>query len=244
LCEWLNHCRVVVAFNNLCVDASRLVTRQHSRMTTDYSELLRLILNLIRFGSIAEVDCDAQRVRVNVGGNLTDWRPWLTWRAGTTQTWCPPTVGEQVILLSPEGDLMQSVVLPAVYSELHPTPTTNSSHHTIRYPDGAVIQYDYSAHQLTAVIPNGSAEVTADQVISNAPETLCTGNLTVQKDLIVNGFSSLNAGMNVQAGSAGAAAIIQGSLEASNDVIAHGISLASHRHGGIQSGGSDTGAPK
>jgi len=86
-------------------------------MTAELNELFRLVTNLIRFGTIAEVDCHAQRVRVCTGDNLTDWRPWLTSRAGSTQTWCSPSVGEQVILLSPEGDLMQSVVLPSVYSE-------------------------------------------------------------------------------------------------------------------------------
>src|SRR5689334_18717645 len=136
-------------------------------MNPNYSELLRLILNLIRLGSIAQVDHDAQRVRINVGGNLTDWRPWITLRSGDAQTWWPPSVGEQVILFSPEGDLMQSVVLPAVYSEQFPSPSTNPAHHTVHYPDGAVIQYDSAAHQLTAIIPNGSATVTADKVTSN-----------------------------------------------------------------------------
>ena len=56
------------------------------RMTADYSELLRLILNLIRFGTIADIDHDAQRVRVLVGKNTTTWRPWITFRAGDAQT--------------------------------------------------------------------------------------------------------------------------------------------------------------
>lgn len=160
-------------------------------MNAELNELFRLVTNLIRFGTVAEVDYHTQRVRVQTGNNLTDWRPWLTLRAGTTQTWCPPSVGEQVILLSPEGDLMQSVVFPSVYSEQFSTPSNNPSHHTVRYPDGTVVQYDSGIHQLTAVIPNGTATVTADQVTSNAPETICTGNLTVQKNLIVNGFSAV-----------------------------------------------------
>lgn len=213
-------------------------------MNAELNELFRLVTNLIRFGTVAEVDYHAQRVRVCTGNNLTDWRPWLTLRAGTTQTWCPPSVGEQVILLSPEGDLLQAVALPAVYSEQYPTPSTHSAHHTIHYPDGAVIQYDSAAHQLTATIPNGSATVTADQVISNAPETICTGNLTVQKNLTVNGFSELNAGLSVQAGSNCAAAVVQGSLQATDDVTASGISLAHHQHGGVQPGGGDTGVPQ
>lgn len=214
-----------------------------SFMTAEFHELFRLLMNLIRFGTIAEVDCHTQRVRVCTGGNLTDWRPWLTLRSGTTQTWCPPTVGEQVILFSPEGDLMQSVVLPAVYSELHPTPSTNSSHHTIQYADGAVIQYDSSAHALSAVLPAGStAMVQADTVISDSANTICTGNLTVQKNLIVNGLSSLNAGLTVLPGSDGAPASIQGLLNVTQDVIADGISLTGHTHP-VLSVGADTGTP-
>ena len=213
-------------------------------MTPDTTELFRLILNLIRLGTIAEVDCRTQRVRVNVGGNLTGWRPWVTLRAGEARNWWPPSVGEQVVLLSPEGDLNQSVVLPALYSQNTLPPSTHPAHHTVHYSDGTVIQYDCATHQLTAVIPNGSATVTAGQVISNAPETMCTGNLTVQKNLIVNGFSALNAGMAVSGGSGGAAAVIQGSLQATQDVMANGISLANHQHSGVEAGGSDTGAPK
>jgi phage baseplate assembly protein V len=210
-------------------------------MTPDYTELLRLILNLIRFGSIAEVDCDAQRVRVNVGGNLTDWRPWLTARAGDVQTWWPPSVGEQVILLSPEGDFNQSVVIPAVYSNLAKQPSTNSAHHTINYADGAVVQYDNSTHALTATLPGGStAIVKANTVISDSANTLCTGNLIVQKNLIVNGLSSLNAGLAVLPGNDGAPASIQGSLKVTEDVIVNGISLTAHKHP-VHAVGADTG---
>ena len=209
---------------------------------TEFNELFRLLLNLIRLGTIAEVDCAAQRVRVTVGNNLTDWRPWVTARAGMTRTWCPPTVGEQVILLSPEGDFMQSVVLPAVYSAPFPAPTTHPAHHATHYPDGAMIHYDSDAHALTAVIP-GTVVVTAERVTSNAPETICTGDLIVQKNLIVNGMSSLNAGVSVQSES-GVAAVIQGSLVASQDVVARGISLTGHTHGGVQPGGNATEVPK
>jgi phage baseplate assembly protein V len=232
-----------MVLNNLCVDASRLVTRQHSRMTTDYSELLRLILNLIRFGSIAEVDCDAQRVRVNVGGNLTDWRPWLTQRAGNAQTWWPPSKGEQVIVLSPEGDFNQCVVMPAIYSDATQPPSTNPAHHTTKYSDGAVIQYDSDAHALTALLPGGStAVIQADVVIADAPNTICSGNLIVQKNLIVNGLSSLNAGLAVLPGSDGAPASIQGVLKVSENIIVDGISVTGHTHP-VLAVGADTGLP-
>ena len=54
-------------------------------------ELLRLIHNLIRLGTIAEVDHARARVRVQSGELLTNWLPWIEARAGTTRDWDPPT---------------------------------------------------------------------------------------------------------------------------------------------------------
>lgn len=229
--------------------------RQHGnmqRMTADYSELLRLILNLIRFGTIADIDHDTQRVRVRVGTNTTNWRPWMTTRAGDAQTWFPPSLGEQVIVLSPEGDFGNAAILPAIYSDKFKSPSTNPAHHTTRYVDGTVVQYDSAAHTLTATLSDGTSVTLAPaKVTSNAEDTECTGNLLVQKNLVVNqnltvnGMSALNAGMNVQAGKeGGAAAVIQGILRATVDVFAGSISLLKHPHGGVQKGEEESGGPK
>ncbi|MET3516472.1 phage baseplate assembly protein V, partial [Pseudacidovorax sp. 1753] len=70
-------------------------------------DVLRKLENLVRTGTIAEVrhELPGALVRVQIGKNLTDWRPYHDLRAGNTRTWNPPTVGEQVTLLSPDGDL-------------------------------------------------------------------------------------------------------------------------------------------
>jgi phage baseplate assembly protein V len=222
------------------------------RMTADYSELLRLILNLIRFGTVADIDHDAQRVRVLVGKNTTTWRPWITSRAGDAQTWFPPSMGEQVIVLSPEGDFANAAILPAIYSDKYKSPSTNPAHHTTRYKDGTVVQYDSAAHTLTATLPDGTSVTLAPgKVTSNAEDTECTGNLLVQKNLVVNqnltvnGMSALNAGMNVKAGKAGGpAAVVQGIIQATMDVVAAGISLVKHPHGGVKKGEDESGGPK
>ena len=222
------------------------------RMTADYSELLRLILNLIRFGTIADIDHDAQRVRVLVGKNTTTWRPWITLRAGDAQTWFPPSLGEQVIVLSPEGDFTQAAILPAIYSDKYTSPSANPAHHTTSYKDGTVVQYDSAVHTLTATLSDGTSVTLAPgKVTSNAEDTECTGNLLVQKNLVVNqnltvnGMSALNAGMNVQAGKAGGpAAVVQGIVQATMDVVAAGISLVKHPHGGVKHGDDDSGGPK
>jgi phage baseplate assembly protein V len=215
-------------------------------LSTDLSELLRLILNMIRVGSVVDIDYDAKLVRVQVGKNTPTWRPWAVHRAGDAQTWWPPSFGEQVILLSPEGNFDNAVILPALYSDQFQPPSNNPAHHTTRYKDGAVIQYDSVAHALTATLPGGtSVSAVPGTVTSNAEDTICTGNLTVEKNLTVNGFAALNAGMNVMAGKAGGpAAMVQGVIQATMDVIAAGISLVKHPHGGVKKGDDDTGGPK
>jgi phage baseplate assembly protein V len=135
------------------------------------------------------------------------------------------------------------VVLPAIYSNSAPPPSTHPAHVTIRYRDGAVIQYDCATHALMATLPSGStATIKADQVTSDAMRTTCTGDLIVQNNLIVNGMSSLNAGMSVLPSADDTPATIQGTLTVTDDVTVHGISLVNHTHP-VHAIGSDTGAP-
>ena len=219
-------------------------------MNADLSNLSRLLQNLIRLGTIAQVE--GAKARVQLGPSLTtEWLNWITQRAGTTCTWSAPTVGEQVMVLSPGGDLARGIILPALFSKAFDAPETSDAIHTTHYPDGAVVQYDHEAHALTATLPGGTATITADKVTSNAPSTICTGDLTVMKNLIVmeaatvNGATALNGGVNAKAGAAGGVAMaVQGSIKASDDVLAGAISLAKHSHGGVRAGGDKSGGPQ
>ena len=219
-------------------------------MNADQSDLLRLLQNLIRLGTIAEVK--GAKARVRLGPTLTtEWLKWATPRAGSSRTWSAPTLGEQVIVFSPGGDLTRGVIVPALYSQAFDAPETSDSIHTTHYPDGAVVQYDHAAHALTATLPGGTATITADKVTSNAPSTICTGDLTVMKNLIVKqsitveATTALNGGVNAKAGAAGGVAMaVQGSIKATDDVLAGAISLAKHPHGGVRAGGDQSGGPQ
>ncbi len=219
-------------------------------MNADLSDLLRLLQNLIRLGTIAEVK--GAKARVRLGPTLTtEWLNWATPRAGSTRTWSAPTVGEQVIVFSPGGDLTRGIIVPALYSQEFDAPESSDTVHTTHYPDGAVVQYDHAAHALTATLPGGTATITADKVTSNAPSTICTGDLTVMKNLIVKqsttveGATTLNGGVNAKAGAAGGVAMaVKGTIKASEDVLAGAISLAKHTHGGVRAGGDQSGGPQ
>lgn len=90
-------------------------------------DVLRKLENLVRTGTIAEVrhELPGALVRVPTGKNVTDWRPYHELRAGNTSTWNPPTVGEQVTLLSPGGDLAGALVIGGIHQNDHPALSTD-----------------------------------------------------------------------------------------------------------------------
>lgn len=119
------------------------------------ADLERRLDNLIRLGTIAEVDLNRALCRVKTGKNITSWLPWVAARAGETRTWCPPTVGEQVIVLSPSGDIAAGVVLTAVYADSHDQPSKSGDDHIRLWPDGAVERYDHVTNRYLLNVPEG-----------------------------------------------------------------------------------------
>lgn len=212
-------------------------------MTPDLSELVRTIPNLIRTGKIAEINADKVRVRLSPS-LLTTWLQWIALRAGDVIDWCPPSVGEQVIVFSPNGDLTQGKVLAGLFSAESPAPQTSLKIRSIHYPDGAVVLYDFGKHSLSAILPAGSsALVKADAVTADAPQTTCTGDVTIKGNLVVEGFSALNKGAKVLGGDGGAAIVIEGDVTATGDIKAGDISLRNHPHGEVKRGDEQSGVP-
>lgn len=82
-------------------------------------ELARLLANVLRVGTVAQVRARPAACRVQMGQLLTDWLPWLSTRAGGQRgrTWWPPRVGEQCLVLSPGGELAQGRVLFGLFSD-------------------------------------------------------------------------------------------------------------------------------
>lgn len=162
------------------------------------AELARLIENLIRFGTVAEVQIEPPRVRVKSGDITTAWRPWLNLRAGADREWDPPTVGEQVVLFSPSGNLAQGVALTGLFSDQIPANGDREGLHRRTYRDGAVIEYDSIAKHLRATLP-GTAEVIAEGDID------VTSNANISA--VALGDINLNSGGNIQITAAGNVAI-------------------------------------
>lgn len=185
------------------------------------AEINRLLENLIRFGIVAEVQHVPPRVKVQTGGMLTTWLPWLAWRAGENREWDPPTLNEQVLLLSPSGQLANGVALTGLFSDLITANGDRAGLHRRTYADGAVVEYDSMAHHLVATLPDGGTT-----------ELISTGGIHIVGDITHEGDYIQTGNQNVT-----------GLVTVTEDVIADGISLIGHVHGGVMSGPGKTGVP-
>ncbi|GAA0586938.1 phage baseplate assembly protein V [Halomonas salifodinae] len=179
------------------------------------TELLRLIHNLIRTGTIAAVDHQAARVRVKSGELLTDWLPWIEGRAGTTRDWNPPTEGEQVVVFSPGGDPAAGVVLTGLFSDAHPAPTALPELCRRIFPDAALFEYDHKTSVLRIKLP-GRIEIEAPG------GTSWLGNIAHQGDMARQGSYA----------------------QAGGELTHNGTNIGdTHKHGGVVPGDGQSGGP-
>ncbi|GHU21655.1 hypothetical protein FACS189472_14400 [Alphaproteobacteria bacterium] len=84
-----------------------------------FSDLFRRVANLIRIGKVFEVN--GAQVKVEIGKVKTNWLPIVS-TAGDTSCWIPISVGEQVVVLSPFGEISQSVVLRSIHYNTYDAP--------------------------------------------------------------------------------------------------------------------------
>lgn len=178
------------------------------------------LASLIRIGTVLSVDLAEARCIVRFG-DPDDPAPaqtgpirWLTPRAGLTRVWSPPSVGEQVLLVCPDGQIGAAVAIAGIVQDAFP-PLGSTTAEMIEFADGAKITYDAEASELIAVLPaGGTVDITAD------------GGITLRGDVTIEGSVTVSE-----------------TLTAAQDVLADGISLKSHKHGEVQAGSAQSGVP-
>lgn len=192
------------------------------------SQIGRRLNSLIRVGRVKEVDYEAAEARVEFGPLLSDWIPWLTRRAGDDRDWAPPEAGEAVVVVASGGYLETAVIIGSIYQSAFPANGDRANLRRVTFADGTVCEYDRSAHRFTLNVPAGGAEVVVNsggQVTVAAATGL---NLTSETEIHL-------AAPNIA---------IQGQVtQVGGDITSDGISVQSHTHGGVQSGGATTAPP-
>ncbi|ECH0820273.1 phage baseplate assembly protein V [Salmonella enterica] len=217
----------------------------------EIADLRRRIDNLIRTGVVTEVSLKQGTCRVRSGQLETRHLPVVTLRAGDARVWWPPSPGEQVTLLCTGGDPSTAVVLPGLFCDAFPPPDAREKTLHIRFPDGATLEYDavqgaLKADGMKTATVNASesisattrqATVQAEHITLDAQTVTCTGLLET---------TSLDVG-----GSRGGKTTLKGPVnltgsltQSGGSLTSNGITLDSHVHGGVQTGGGTTGGPR
>lgn len=191
-------------------------------MNAQLTEILRLITNLIRTGTVSAVDKENWLCRVKTGDLETNWINWLTLRAGNTRTWWKPTVGEQVVLLSLGGNLETAFALPAIYSSDFPPPSDSEDGSVTEYPDGGWFEYEpetgrwlIKGIKSVLIEASDSIELRTSQFIVTADQ------MRVNAETVLNG------------------AVTQGGGAMSSN----GVVVDDHKHDGVEKGKNMTGGP-
>lgn len=205
------------------------------------AELHRRLENIIRFGTIKTIHPAKPftTVTVNIGAITTAELRFLTLRAGKTKTWDPPTIGEEVMVLSPSGVLEMGVAIAGFNNTDNPSPSDDPNQ-TIRvFEDGCIFTYDVSSHMLSAILPpGGKAIITADGGVTVNGDTTINGNVQVNGSIAMTGNNTVGGSQLVQGSSHST-----GNFSTESDVKAGEISLKNHKTSGVKSGDETSGGP-
>lgn len=193
-------------------------------MSFTLSDLYRRFENLIRIGTIAEVDEQNLRLRVQSGELLTDWLPWPGQIGNNFIQWRPLRVNTQVVLCCPSGDPAQALIVSILYTEALKPTNVDASFDVIQFNDGTTLQYDAAQKALT---------------LSSASDI----------HLIAQNTIHLQAGNTVQSTAEnhvtkGKVRIEGAVTQTGGDFTSDGISVQQHQHIGVASGTAKTGAPE
>ncbi len=204
------------------------------------ADINRRLENLIRFGTIKTVNPSKPipLVTVDLDDIVTPEIRFFNARAGNDSTWDPPSEDEEVIVISPCGEIgPTSEGFYGLYNDDHPAPSDDLNKKIRVFADGCVIAYDVAAHHLSAILPSGGKAI----VTANGGITV-NGNTTINGNLQVNGSTAMTGNNTV-----GGSQLVQGSSHSTGafstegDVKAGPISLKEHKHPG-DSGGTTGGS--
>lgn len=189
----------------------------------EIAELIRLLENVARTGTVTEIDEGKWRVRVQSGELETTWLRWNAQRAGAFKVWVPPSIGEQVWFLCLGGNTDVAFIGGSMYSDDNPAPGASRNEMVVTAPDGAKFRYDAEAGALQ-VQGIKSAVIEASVIVTlDTPEVNCTNLLRAKKLDITEGGN------------------MRGNFSHTGGKFkSNGVQVDDHNHGAVERGGSWT----
>lgn len=128
-----------------------------------------------------------------------------------------PKVNTQVAVCMLSNGPEYGFIMGAFYSEVDMPKESSASVTAFHFEDGTQIRYDSQSSELQVNVKG--------KIIVQAADSI---------DIKTVGSISISAGGHTQ---------FKGNISVAGDVVANGVSLTSHKHSGVQSGGSNTAGP-
>lgn len=123
------------------------------------AQLEQTVGRLARHGTVTDVDPAKGLVRVKLGdGDDGDvLSPWIPYSqiGGALKVHSPPTVGQQMAITAPGGDLRQGMATPLGFSSANPSPSGAGDEHVLTFGNVTVTMKGDSL-----VIAVGSSTIT------------------------------------------------------------------------------------
>ncbi|GAA5097338.1 phage baseplate assembly protein V [Wohlfahrtiimonas larvae] len=233
------------------------------------SDLLRKLDNLIRVGTIAEVNLSSApaMVRVEVDeGVKSDWMPFSQAFIGQTMIWCAPKIGMSGLVVSEGGENRVNRFFPC-FNDSSNAPALGEDDFKIFLKNGDSIHHNSDSGILTI---NSASQVIVNSKKAdvNAAKITLNGDTTITKTLTVQGFASFNGGFAMNAGFARSAMyqamsanyslmssnvrsnvvgminipiIVNATMTYNIDPVLHGVPYLEHAHTDVKAGGDNTG---
>ena len=122
-------------------------------------------------GAVHAVDATKGLVRLNLGeatGGGTVLSPWVRYAqmGGALKVHAPPSVGQQMTVMAPAGDMSQGVAMPLGWSDANPSPSGAGDQNVLTF--GAVT-ITMTASGLTLAVGGSIIEITAGGIKMTAP---------------------------------------------------------------------------
>ncbi|KFK53470.1 phage baseplate assembly protein V [Vibrio vulnificus] len=150
-----------------------------------HSQLVRLLSEMIQFGTIIEVQAKPLRYKVQFDEHrVSGWIPMNVSHAAEVRSWKPLQVGEQVVVLKPFG-AQGGVIVASLNQTKFDQPKDKLNLYYHEFPDGTWLEYDMEEHKLTGHVEGdlilttaGNAKLTATQNV----ELKSSGDMTFNSE--------------------------------------------------------------
>lgn len=152
------------------------------------NNLNRKVANMIAFGVVKSVNKSG--AVVTISDFDTPALPWAASANKNIKVWSPPSVGAQVIVFAPAGDLNSAAIVGQLPSDDNSLPEAENDKMVICFGDGTLIKYDLSSKQFTGDFAGG-ATLKFPQGLELIGDLSVSGKITAET---VTGHSDVSGG--------------------------------------------------